>query len=102
MKVTIDGQDIFELTEIQKKVLKNDIKSEVFEDDIKRRLFYIINHKYEQCFKRLKAECEPKLAAKGVESIPTDKDAFAELVFSQPKYKDRSARELEAEKTLTR
>ena len=95
MIVKVDNVDLFELTEIQKKVLKNDIKADIFEDDIKRRLFYIINHKYEQCFKRLKAEWEPKLAAKGVESIPTNKDAFAQLVFSQPEYKDRSAREAE-------
>ena len=101
MKVQIDGQDLFELTEIQKKVLKNDIKSEIFEEDMKRRIFYIINHKYEQCFKRLKAEWEPKLAKAGVESIPVDKDAFAQLVFSQTDYKDRSARDKEAEKTLT-
>jgi len=99
MKIQIDGKDLFELTETQKKVIKNDIKSEIFEEDMKRRIFYIINHKYEQCFKRLKAEWEPKLAAKGVESIPTGKAAFAQLVFSQPEYKDRSARELEA-KTL--
>jgi len=100
MIIQIDGQDLFELTETQKSVLKNDIKSETFEDDIKRRLFYVINHKYEQCFKRLKAEWEPKLAANGVKSIPTDKDAFAQLVFSQKDYKDRSARELEVKEVV--
>lgn len=93
MKVKVDNQDLFELTDIQKKVIKNDIASEIFEEDMKRRLFYIINHKYNRCFERLKKEWEPKLAAKGLESIPTDKDAFAELVFSQPEYEDRSARE---------
>lgn len=95
MKVTIDGQDLFELTEIQKKVLKNDIKEEIFEEDMKRRVFYIVNHKYEQSFKRLKKEWEPKLAKAGIESIPTNKDAFAQLVFSQPDYKDRSTRDAE-------
>ena len=96
MKVKVDNQDLFELTDIQKKVIKNDIASEIFEEDMKRRLFYIINHKYNRCFERLKKEWEPKLAAKGLESIPTDKDAFAELVFSQPEYEDRSAREAKA------
>ena len=96
MKVKVDNQDLFELTDIQKKVIKNDIASEIFEEDMKRRLFYIINHKYNRCFERLKKEWEPKLAAKGVESIPTDKDAFAQLVFSQPEYEDRSAREAKA------
>lgn len=95
MKVQVDGKDLFELTEIQKSVIKNDIKSEIFEEDIKRRLFYIIDHKYRQSFKRLKAEWEPRLAKAGIASIPTDKDAFAQLVFSQPDYKDRSARDAE-------
>ena len=98
MKIKVDDIELFELTDIQKKVIKNDIPSDIFEDDIKRRLFYIINHKYEQCFNRLKSEWEPKLAKAGVKSIPTDKDEFAQLVFSQKDYKDRSAREAEAKK----
>jgi len=96
MIVKVDNVDLFELNETQKNVLKNDINSNVFEDDVKRRLFYIINHKYEQCYKRLKQEWEPKLASRGVESIPTDKDAFAKLVFSQEDYKDRAARDADA------
>jgi len=100
MKVKVDGVDLFELTETQKKVIKNEIPTEIFEEDMKRRLQYILNHKYEQCFKRLKSEWEPKLAASGVESIPTNKDAFAELVFSQTDYKDRSKREQEAKDKL--
>lgn len=94
MKVKVDDKDLFELTDIQKKVIKHDIASEIFEDDMKRRLFYIINHKYEQSFKRMKTEWEPKLHALGI-STPPSKDAFAQLVFSQPDYKDRSAREAE-------
>ena len=93
MKIKVNDTELFELTDMQKKVLQNDIPKEIFEEDVKRRLFYIINHKYEQCFKRLKNEWEPKLAAKGVASIPTDKDAFAQLVFDQPEYEDRSKRD---------
>lgn len=95
MKIYVDTNLLFELTEIQKKVIKNDIASEIFEEDMKRRLFNIINHKYEQCFKRLKQEWEPKLVARGLESLPTDKDTFAQLVFSQEDYKDRSTRDSE-------
>ncbi len=95
MKIVVDGVDLFELTETQKKVIKNDIPSDIFEEDMKRRLHYIIAHKYEQCFKRLKEEWEPKLAKAGVESIPTDPDAFANLVFSQPDYKDKKAKDAE-------
>lgn len=92
MKISVDGKECFGLNETQKKVIMNDIPSDTFEDDMKRRLQYILMHKYEECFKRLKAEWEPILKNNGVDSIPLDADKFAELVFSQPNYKDRKDR----------
>lgn len=92
MKVSVNDQKLLEISDTQKRVIQNDIHSEIFEDDMKRRLEYIIMHKYERCFERLKAEWEPKLAQR-FESVPTNKDAFAELVFSQPDYKNRSQRD---------
>ena len=97
MKISVDDQELFTLTETQKQVIKNDINADGFDADMKRRLNWVLLHKYEQCFKRLKAEWEPKLAKAGVESFPTDPDAFAQLVFARPEYLDRKARELEAE-----
>lgn len=97
MKINVDNEDVFELTETQKKVIKNDIDEDVFDADMKRRVRYIIEHKYERCFERLKKEWEPKLAAKGIESLPTNRDAFAELVLSQPEYKSRKQKKLEAD-----
>lgn len=98
MKISVDDQELFRLSETQKKVIKNDIHEEIFEDDMKRRLQWVLNHKYERCHERLKQEWEPKLIENGVQSIPLDKEAFAELVFSQPNYKNRSGREVEANK----
>lgn len=96
MKISVDDQEIFTLSEVQKKVIKNDILSESFEDDMKRRLQWaLLDVKYTKCMERLRKEWEPKLAARGVEMLPTNNDAFANLVFSQPDYKDRSAREIE-------
>ena len=96
MKISVNDVELFTLTDIQKNVIKNDISSEIFDADMARRLQYILTHKYERCFDRLKKEWEPKLVANGVESIPTDKDALAQLIFSQPNYRNRSAREEEA------
>ncbi len=92
MKISVDGKDLFELSEVQKKVIKNDIEEEIFEDDMRRRLHYILNHKYERCFERLKKEWEPKLQQR-ISSVPTSADQLAELIFSQPDYKNRSQRE---------
>jgi hypothetical protein len=96
MKISVDDTELYTLTTTQKNVIKNDINADVFDDDMKRRLKYILTHKYEQCFRRLKAEWEPKLIALGHETIPTDPDAFAQLVFAEPTYKDRKTRDDEA------
>lgn len=103
MKISVDGNDCFELTETQCKVIQNDIHADEFESDMKRRLQYILMHKYERCFERLKAEwCNSspgqpcKLEKNGVKTIPTNPDELAEAIFSQPDYKSRKARELES------
>ena len=95
MKISVNDKEVFSLSEIQEKVIQNDIPSSYFEEDMKRRLQYILMHKYEECFKRLKSEWEPKLKALGVQSIPLNDEAFATLVFSRPEYKDRQSRDLE-------
>ncbi len=96
MKISMDDQEVCTLSEIQKQVIMHDIHEDIFEDDMKRRVQYVLMHKYDQCFKRFKQEWEPKLAESGVEMIPTNAEAFAKLVFSQPAYKSRSNKEKEA------
>jgi len=102
MKISINNKNILALTDIQKRVIKNDIREDVFEDDMKRRLQWVVQHKYERCFKRLKDKWDHKLIANGVKSVPTDPDEYAQLVFSQPNYKDRKQREVEAEEALSK
>lgn len=95
MKVSVDDKEIYKLSEVQKKVICNDIHEDEFEDDMKRRLQYILMHKYERCMERLKAEWEPKLRER-YDSIPTSPDKIAELIFSQHDYKSRKIREKSA------
>ena len=95
MKISVDDQELFTITETQKNVIKNDISADIFEEDMKRRLQYIINHKYEQCFKRLKEEWEPIFKKSGMSSIPLSDDAFASLVFAHPDYKSRKQKDIE-------
>lgn len=96
MKVSVNDQELFTLNETQKKVIQNDILTEIFEEDMKRRLRWaIVEEKYKRCFERLKKEWEPKLTERGIKFIPTDPDEFANLVFSQTDYKNRSQRDYE-------
>lgn len=96
MKITVDGIDLFELSETQSNVIKYFIKDSEFEDDMKRRLEWVITHKYDECFKDLKSEWDIKLSENGVVIIPTDKDSYAELVFSQSNYKNAQQRSEES------
>lgn len=93
MKISVNDKHLFELSDIQKKVICNDIPEDIFDADMERRLQYILMHKYERCFARLKAEWDSKLAAKGIEMIPTNPDAYAKLVFEQEDYKCRKKRD---------
>ena len=95
MKISVDDQELFRLSEVQKKVIQNDIHEVIFEEDMKRRLQYILMHKYERSMERLKAEWLPKLS-KRIEMIPTNDDMLAQLIFGQQDYKSRSEREEES------
>ena len=63
---------------------------------MKRRLQWVIMHLYDECYKDFKARWEPILYQQGVSMIPTDPDAFAEVVFALPDYQDRLQREIAA------
>ena len=93
MKFKIDDKDIFELTDTQKKVLRDEIYDELFDEDMEHRIQQLIMMKYTTCFNKLKTDWLPKLKAKGVKMIPTADDELAELIFSQKDYKNRSQRE---------
>ena len=96
MKVYINSELILELKEIHQKVIQNDVLSEKFDEDMKRRVQYVLTHKYERCLERLKKEWLPKLSER-MDTIPTNNDQLCELIFSQPDYKNRSQREPEGE-----
>lgn len=93
MKIFVDNEFLFEISEIERKVICSDIDIDEFDEDIKRRLHYIISSKYQACFKRLKSEWDTKFTALGIKMIPTDEKEYAKLVFSQSDYKDRKTRE---------
>ena len=96
MKISVNDVELYTISETQLNVIKDYVSADIIDADLKRRLFWVLNHLYDQAFIGLKKEWEPKLAANGIESIPTNKDAFAQLVFSQPDYLDRAARDAAA------
>lgn len=96
MIVKCDDVVVCELSANQKRVISNDIPMAALDADLKRRVKYILEHKYERCMARLRQEWEPKLKADGAASIPCDDKAFSDLVFARADYKDRAARDADS------
>ena len=67
------------------------------EEVLSNRMAEILQHKYERCLERLRLEWLPKLEARGINDIPADDEQFAELVFSQRDYKNRSTRDMDVD-----
>jgi hypothetical protein len=89
MKISVNDQELYTLTPTQLQVLGDAIQSNL-EEDLKRRLKWVLIHKFEEYMKDMKNEWIPKLQANGVTMMPIDNEEFARLVFSQPNYKQRS------------
>lgn len=87
MQVQIDGKTIFEITEIDRLLLADDLIN--VDAEIARRLEWVIKHKVDEVFKRFKAtwdvyfERNPSIAY-----IPTGKDEYVRLVTLQKDYRN--------------
>jgi len=92
MKFYIDKELVFELTQSQEDIIKHDIPEEEFLSDMKRRIQWVVMHKYTRSFKRLKDEWIPKLKESGVASMSLDDDKLSRDIFRHANYKNRSAR----------
>ncbi len=88
MQIKVDDVVVLELTDIQKKVIMSDINEDEFVADMQRRAAWVIQHKYEQCFDRLKKGWTDKLAESN-DSLPTNPDKLAEMIFAHPDYCDK-------------
>lgn len=93
MKIICDGVEVVSLSDMQMKVLAHMIPNDELNSDLKRRVSWVLNHKYAQCLQALRAEFEPKLKAGGAQSIPCDDEEFCRMVFAREDYKDRAARD---------
>lgn len=85
------------MPEWKKSVIKNEINEDEFDADMQRRLQWVLNHKFEQCYERMKNEWVQKLMDDPeVVNIPADPEQFVALVMARPDYKSRKQRDAEA------
>lgn len=90
-KIEKDGQEIFTISDIDLKLLKDCLPD--VEGEINRRIQWVIQHKCERIYKQFKEKWEKVLVAEGATSIPAQRDAFVALIVARSDYKNRAQRE---------
>lgn len=95
MQVKLDDKVIFEISDVDIKILENDLLD--VQAEIERRLQYIITHKVDQCYRRLHQEWMQKLQQDPlIEAVPLKREDFVKYVMALPDYKNRATLEAEA------
>ncbi len=102
MQITVDGEDLFEITPTEIELLEYVLISSEVNADCKRRLKWVLTHKISQIYKHLKNEWMPILEADPeVTQVPIDNEAFFNMVKVRPDYKDRDAKDAETAAEIT-
>ena len=86
MKFYVDQTQVYELDATQQKIIQDNVKPDLFVGDMERRVAWVISQKLDQSFDSLFTHWLPILQQR-YESLPSNRNAFAELVFVQPDYK---------------
>jgi hypothetical protein len=86
MKFYVEKTQVYELDTTQQKIIQDNVKPDLFVGDMERRVAWVISQKLDQSFDSLFTHWLPILQQR-YESLPSNKNAFAELVFAQPDYK---------------
>lgn len=85
MKILVDNEEIFELTETQKKVIKNDIPEEIFEEDMARRCKYWCEIPCQKHCHVNREKMTKEAKDKGFSKIPTDMVKLGAMLIDDTK-----------------
>lgn len=91
MKICINDVDILELSEIQKKVIKNDIDDDLFFSDMIRRMKWSIEHIVENICENRNEFWRKEFEIKGLKDIPTDPLIRFDVLYSNERLVEDSS-----------
>ena len=89
MKFFVDSVCVLELSPVQEQILLSGIPADVFVPTMQQRVVWVINQVIDGSFDSLFNKWLPILQGR-YDSLPSNPDKFAELIFSQPDYKPAS------------
>jgi len=86
MKFYVDSVCVLELSPVQEQILLSGIPADVFLPTMEQKVVWVINQGITGSFDNLFNKWLPILQTR-YDSVPSNRDKFAELIFSQPDYK---------------
>jgi len=87
-----DDVEIFTISDSDIKLLEDDLLK--VDDEIIRRLKWVIEHKCDQIYKRFREKWEKVLIDEGATTIPAQREAFIITITARRDYKNRTQREV--------
>lgn len=88
MKVSVNGQELYNLTATQLKILADEISTDDLDANLKRRITYFIDREFALCFSQFKKDTLKFLQDKNIETAPADPEEYCQLVFGQDEFKN--------------
>lgn len=102
MQITVDGEDLYEITDIDMEILAYMLPSATLDAECKRRIEWIMKHKITRCYVNLRNDWMPILQKDpDVREVPLDDEAFFNMIKVRPDYKDRDAKDADAKAALS-
>ncbi len=91
--IQIDGKTILEVSDLDLSILADNVSSDILDEDIIRRIVWILTHTIDECKKTL-IENNSAIISKN-NMIPSDTNALCQLIINDLDYKSRKQRDLE-------
>lgn len=85
MRISLDGIDILTLSDEQKNVMKHDVRADLFDADIVRRMRYFLTYPCEKYIAANKASWIAQLESQGAKTYPSDPFELAALFIDSSK-----------------
>lgn len=94
LSIKVNDVEIMQVSDDDITILANDLPKADIENEIIRRIQYIVSEKINNCQNRLFTQWLPSLRASKA-TVPTDTPSVNQEIYALPDYKDRDARDAE-------
>ena len=83
--VSVNGEPVLKISAHKKRVICDSIHEDMLEEDLNRRIRWVIDAKYNACLNRMVSRWLPILQSR-YDTLPTNIDNLVNIIYEQPDY----------------